>query len=100
MWSQLPQIIAALSVFLGLPWMIFHYITKWKSNATLTREDETLLDELHELARRCDERIGTIERIMNAENPNWRAVTCDPAETGIEDSREPRQTRDTIRRIK
>ncbi len=97
MWAQLPQIIAAMSVFLGLPWMIFHYITKWKSNATLTREDETLLDELHELARRCDERIGTIERIMNAENPNWRALARDPADIGIQDSL---KASDTIRRIK
>jgi phage shock protein B len=98
--EQLPQIIAALSVFLGLPWMIFHYITKWKSKAVITREDEDLLDHLHDLARRCDERICTIERIMNAENPNWRAVTCDPAATGIEDALEARETRDTIRRIK
>ncbi len=97
MWAQLPQIIAAMSVFLGLPWMIFHYITKWKSNATLTREDETLLDELHELARRCDERICTIERIMNAENPNWRALARDPADIGIQDSL---KASDTIRRIK
>jgi phage shock protein B len=98
--SQLPQIIAAMSLFLGLPWMIFHYVTKWKSKATLTHEDENLLDELHELARRCDERICTIERIMNAENPNWRSIGCDPAAIGIEDARESRQARDTIRRIK
>ena len=85
MWAQLPQIIAAMSVFLGLPWMIFHYITKWKSNATLTREDETLLDELHELARRLDDRMGTIERIIQAENPNWRALSRDPVESALED---------------
>ena len=95
--EQIPEIVAAMSVFLGLPWMIFHYITKWKGNATLTREDETLLDELHDLARRCDERIRTVERIMSADNPNWRAVTCDPAAIGIEDSSEARAT---IRRIK
>jgi hypothetical protein len=27
----------------------------------------------------------TLERIMTAENPNWRAIACDPASTGIED---------------
>ncbi len=72
-------------LFIGLPWIIFHYITKWKSQATLTAEDENLLDELHELARRLDDRMCSIERIMTAENPNWRALTCDPADTGIED---------------
>ena len=73
-------------LFIGLPWLIFHYVTKWKSNATLTREDENLLDELHDLARRLDDRMCSIERIMSAENPNWRAVACDPADIGIEDA--------------
>jgi phage shock protein B len=72
-------------LFIGLPWLIFHYVTRWKSQATLTREDENLLDELYDLARRLDERVCTVERIMTAENPNWRSLTCDPADTGITD---------------
>ena len=59
-------------LFIGLPWLIFHYVTKWKQAATLTHGDEKLLDELHEMARRIDDRMCTIERIMDAENPNWR----------------------------
>lgn len=59
-------------LFIGLPWLIFHYITKWKTAATLTSGDEKLLDELHDLARRLDDRLCSIERIMTAENPNWR----------------------------
>ena len=61
-------------LFIGLPWIIFHYITKWKAQATLTTEDEKLLDELHELARRLDDRMRTIERIIEAENPDWRGL--------------------------
>ena len=83
-WMLIPITIVGM-LFIGLPWLIFHYVTKWKSNATLTREDENLLDELHDLARRLDDRMCSIERIMTAENPNWRAVACDPAEIGIED---------------
>ena len=59
-------------VVLGFPWLIFHYITKWKTAKTLTSEDERLLDDMHEVARRLDDRLCTIERIMTAENPNWR----------------------------
>ncbi|MDB5697472.1 MAG: pspB [Alphaproteobacteria bacterium] len=80
----LPIIIVGI-LFVGLPWVILHHITRWKSQATLTTEDENLLDELHELARRLDDRLCTIERIMTAENPNWRSVACDPASIGIED---------------
>jgi phage shock protein B len=59
-------------VVIGLPWLIFHYITKWKTAATLTGGDEKLLDEVHDAARRLDDRLNSIERIMSAENPNWR----------------------------
>jgi phage shock protein B len=65
--------IAIVTLFIGLPWLIFHYVTKWKQGKTLTDSDERLLDELHEMARRLDDRICTIERIMDAENPAWRS---------------------------
>lgn len=81
----IPQVFAALGIFVGLPWLILHYVTQWKKSATLTIEDEKLLDELHDLAGRLDERVCSIERIMTAENPNWRSLSCDPAATGIED---------------
>jgi phage shock protein B len=64
--------LAIVSIFVGLPWLIFHYVTKWKQAATLTGSDEKLLDELHDAARRLDDRLCTIERIMTAENPDWR----------------------------
>ncbi|MEO8455160.1 MAG: envelope stress response membrane protein PspB [Sphingomicrobium sp.] len=65
-------LLAIVTLFIGLPWLIFHYITKWKTAATLTSGDEKLLDELHDAARRLDDRLCTIERIMTAENPDWR----------------------------
>jgi phage shock protein B len=68
-------IIAPLVVgilFLGLPWLILHYMTKWKTAATLTREDENLLDELHDITRRLEDRMTTIERIIAADDPNWK----------------------------
>ena len=59
-------------VVIGLPWLIFHYVTKWKQAGSITQSDEKLLDELHDAARRLDDRLCSIERIMTAENPNWR----------------------------
>ena len=64
--------VVMLVLFIGLPWLIMHYITRWKTAATLTGSDEKLLDELHDMARRLDDRLCSIERIMTAENPNWR----------------------------
>ena len=64
--------LAIVTLLLGLPWLVMHYVTRWKTAATLTGSDEKLLDELHDLARRLDDRLCSIERIMTAENPNWR----------------------------
>jgi phage shock protein B len=75
-------------LFIGFPWVLFHYITRWKTAKTLTSEDENLLDELHELARRLDDRMVTIERIVQADNPNWRALAADPVEAALEDRSE------------
>ena len=73
--------IVMIVLFIGFPWLIFHYITKWKQAKVLTTSDEKLLDELHEVARRLDDRVCTIERIMTAENPNWRQQCLPGRET-------------------
>ena len=70
--DDITPFVAIVTLFIGLPWLIFHYITKWKTSATLTGSDEKLLDEMHDAARRLDDRLCTIERIMTAENPDWR----------------------------
>lgn len=65
-------------LFIGLPWLILHYTTKWRSSATLTSEDENLLDELYDTARRLEDRLHTVERIVAADHPEWRpAVRAD-----------------------
>jgi phage shock protein B len=65
-------VLAISALFIGLPWLILHYITKWKQAKTLTVDDENLLDDMHDTARRLEERVITIERILTAENPNWK----------------------------
>ena len=50
-------------IFIGLPWLILHYVTKWKQAPKITVEDEQLLDDMFNLARRLEERLVTVERI-------------------------------------
>ena len=69
----LPIVIVGM-LFIGLPWVIMHYITKWKQSGTITNEDEKLLDELHHTARQLEERLLTVERIIAADNPDFRPV--------------------------
>jgi len=51
---EIESVVAIYALFIGLPWIILHYVTKWKTSATLTSDDEALLEELYQLARRLD----------------------------------------------
>jgi phage shock protein B len=66
-------------LFIGLPWLILHYMTKWKTAPTLTNDDEALLDELYQLARRLEDRMETVERLVAADNPGFRPNRYLPA---------------------
>ena len=66
------EVFAIVAIFIGLPWIIMHYITKWKTAATITSDDENLLEELYNLAKRLDERMDTVERLVASDNPEFR----------------------------
>ena len=66
------ELIIIPAIVLGLPWIIFHYITKWKTAATITVDDEHLLEELYSLAKRLDERMDTVERLVASDNPEFK----------------------------
>jgi phage shock protein B len=67
-------LIAIVSLFIFLPWIILHYVTRWKTAATLTSGDEALLDELYRLARRLEDRMTTVERLVAADHPDFRPL--------------------------
>ena len=53
-------------------WIIVHYATRWRTAKTLTPADEKMLAELWEVAPRMESRIAILERILDAEAPDWR----------------------------
>ena len=65
-------IIVCAILFVALPWVILHYVTKWRQAPKITDEDERLLDEMYNLARRLEDRVNTVERIVAADNPDWK----------------------------
>jgi phage shock protein B len=68
----LVPIVVIPTIFLGLPWLIMHYVTRWKTAATLTNDDERMLSDMHELARRLEDRLETVERLVAVDNPDWQ----------------------------
>jgi len=67
-------IIMVATLFVGLPWVILHYVTKWKTAATITSDDEVLLEELYNLAKRLDERMDTVERLVASDDPTFTPI--------------------------
>ena len=69
----MPDVIAVLLVTVVVPlWIIFHYITKMKMSKGLSPEDEKMLSEVWESTNKMEERINTLERILDIESPEWR----------------------------
>lgn len=66
------EVLAIVALFIALPWLILHYVTRWKTAATITTDDEVLLEELYNLAKRLDERMDTVERLVASDNPEFR----------------------------
>lgn len=64
----LPIVICGI-LFVAMPWIILHYITKWKQQSGITNADENLLEDLYEIARRLDDRVHSVERIIAADTP-------------------------------
>jgi phage shock protein B len=53
-------------------WIIFHYMTLWRSARRLSGEDEKALGDLWQSAKRMEARIDALEKVLDAEAPGWR----------------------------
>jgi phage shock protein B len=62
-------VMVVATLFIGLPWLVLHYMTKWKTAPTITADDEVLLEELYNLAKRLDQRMETVERLVATDDP-------------------------------
>jgi phage shock protein B len=50
-------------------WIIAHYVTRWRMAKSLSPEDEKQFGDLWQVAERMEERMHTIERILDREMP-------------------------------
>ena len=67
------DVIPVLLVTVCAPlWIIFHYISKMKTAKGLTPEDEKMLTDVWESTKKMEDRIVTLERILDIESPSWR----------------------------
>ncbi|WP_136679792.1 envelope stress response membrane protein PspB [Neptunomonas sp. XY-337] len=64
---------AVIFVGLVLPlWLVLHYISKWRSAKGLSGEDKQALETALAEVDRLEDRLRTLETILDADHPNWR----------------------------
>ena len=77
--DDLTGLIAVVGIFVITPILVLiHYVTKWKTAPRLTNDDEVILEELYQVARRLDERMDTIERLVAADHPEFQPSRLRP----------------------
>lgn len=65
----------AVVVFIAIPaplFIVLHFITKWKQSREISGGDEKMLEDVWLLAQRMEERLETLETILDSELPDWR----------------------------
>ena len=61
--------VTVLAVFVALPWMFLHYLTRARTSGALSNEEARMLEDLWRTARTMERRVETLEQIMDADAP-------------------------------
>jgi len=73
---ELEQLLTiALIVFLVIPaplFIVLHFITRWKQSREISGGDEKMLEDLWLMSQRLEERLESLETILDSEIPDWR----------------------------
>lgn len=67
--------VAPLIVFLVIVaplWLILHYRSKKQISQGLSAEEKSQLGQLVDRAEKLQQRVHTLESILDVESPNWR----------------------------
>ncbi|EDL52228.1 MULTISPECIES: envelope stress response membrane protein PspB [Vibrio] len=59
-------------IFVAPLWLFLHYRSKRKSESGLSQQDFQKLQSLSQRAEKMQLRVENLERILDAESPNWR----------------------------
>ena len=64
---DLNAVVLVFVAFVLPMWIVFHYATRWRSSRGLAAQDEKILADLWEAARRMEERLDNLERAIGPE---------------------------------
>ena len=70
--EEFAPVIAIISIFVVLPGMVLHYLTRNKEIAAKAAGDPTMNARLVDIAERLERRIEAIESLLEHEMPGWK----------------------------
>ncbi len=71
--SSLFSLAVILFLTIALPlFIVLHFVTRWKQSREISRDDEQMLEDMWALSERLEDRIHTLERILDDDHPSWR----------------------------
>ena len=71
--GEFPTVVVVLFLTIVAPlYIVMHFVTKWKQTREISGDDEQMLEDLWELSQRLEDRIITLEKILDDELPDWR----------------------------
>ncbi|MEL7292713.1 MAG: envelope stress response membrane protein PspB [Pseudomonadota bacterium] len=59
-------------IFVAPLWVFLHYRSKKHASSGLSQDDLQRLQALSQKAEQMQQRVDTLERILDAETPSWR----------------------------
>lgn len=59
-------------IFVAPLWIILHYRHRNRAVQGLRTEDQDKIEQLRRLAEKMEERVITLENILDSEQPDWR----------------------------
>jgi phage shock protein B len=65
----------ALIIFFAIPaplFIVLHFVTKWKQSREISGGDEKMMEDMWRLSQRLEDRLESLETILDNEAPDWR----------------------------
>lgn len=72
-------------IFMGLVlplWLVLHYLSKSRQSRGLSEQDRATLADAQAVVEKLEDRIETLEAILDADHPDWRTNRAGTASSG------------------
>jgi len=76
--DNLSTLLFFMIVVLGPIWITLHYKYKSRAANSLNATETAMLDQIAATAQRMEQRVATLERILDSEIPSWRGNSAAP----------------------